>query len=360
MFCSRNRALSLVAALTVLPGCGGGKTNEAAKPAEPGATPAAVQRNDQATPAGASVAATSPAYGKWEVRTDAEGRKWFGDVPYDVFFDDPLGVANDNSAVTMVAEPDKGSETPAPTEPEMSEEPTEAATPSGSGWAIAITAEELTTEVKTIRNFLNPKLQSTGAYNSNLAMIPHHAATLAVLAGIAAEHEGDITWKADALYIRDLAGLMNEEPMQRGAKFQRKLLGQFEQISDTLNRSRPADLPDPDPESTLADHAEIGLLMKRLDEAYNELKTNAGSEASFKKSPDKVRRQASIIAAICEAITKPGYGYEDDEEFVAFAKTVVKESRNMVDSIELEEFESYDKSLSTAYQACNNCHLGYK
>ena len=25
--------------------------------------------------------------------TDAQGRKWLGDVPYDVFFDDPLGVA---------------------------------------------------------------------------------------------------------------------------------------------------------------------------------------------------------------------------------------------------------------------------
>lgn len=357
MFCSRNLFLCLVTFALVLPGCGSGKKDEAAKPAGTKAT-TGTQPVTQPSPAGGSVAAAEPTYGKWEVRTDAEGRKWFGDVPYDVFFDDPLGVANDQAAVAVVTQPDKGTQTPAPGEANKPNE-SEAA-PAGGGWSSVITAEELMTEVKTIRNFLNPKLQNTGQYNSNLAMIPHNAATLAVLAGIASQHKGDITWKPDALYIRDLAGLMNEEPLQRGAKFQRKLLGLFEQVSDTLNRSRPSDLPDPDPESSLADHAEMGLLMKRLEEAYNELKTNAGSEASFKKNPDKVRRHASIIAALCEAITKEGYGYEDDEEFIAFAKTVVKESRNMVDSIELEEFQAYDKSLSTAYQACNNCHLGYK
>ena len=361
MFCLRIRVLCLLTIGAVLPGCGGGKSEEAAKQPGP-AAPATTGGPSSVEPAavGGTVAAAKPTHGKWEVRTDAEGRKWFGDVPFDVFFDDPLGVANDNAAVAVMTPPDKGTATPDPPEGNKPEQPTDEPTLAGGDWASVITAEELSTEVKTIRNFLNPKLQNTGQYNTNMAMIPRHAATLSVLAGIAAEHKGDISWKPDALYIRDLAGLMNEEPLQRGAKFQRKLLGLFEQIGDTLNRSRPSGLPDPDPESSLADHAEMGLLMKRLEEAYNDLKTNAGSEAAFKKNPDTVRRQASVIAALCQAITKEGYGYEDDEEFIAFATTVIKESRNMVDSIELEEFQSYDKSLSTAYQACNNCHLGYK
>ncbi len=361
MFCSRIRVLCLLSLSAVLTGCGGGKSEADTKQSEP-AAPTTTSGPSSADPAagGGTVAAAKPTHGKWEVRTDAEGRKWFGDVPYDVFFDDPLGVANENATVAVMTPPDKETAMPDPAQVNKPKEPPEEPASDGGDWASVITAEELSTEVKTIRNFLNPKLQSTGQYNTNMAMIPHHAATLSVLAGIAAEHKGDISWKPDALYIRDLAGLMNEEPLQRGAKFQRKLLGLFEQIGDTLNRSRPSDLPDPDPESSLADHAEIGLLMKRLDEAYNDLKTNAGSEAAFKKNPDMVRRQASVIAALCQAITKDGYGYEDDEEFIAFAKTVIRESRNMVDSIELEEFQSYDKSLSTAYQACNNCHLGYK
>ncbi len=43
--------------------------------------------------------------------TDAQGRKWLGDVPYDVFFDDPLGVAaegrSENRSKTAPAEAPK-------------------------------------------------------------------------------------------------------------------------------------------------------------------------------------------------------------------------------------------------------------
>ena len=317
--------------------------------------------------AGTPNVTTSPATGagqrrgKWEVYTDAEGRKWFGEVPYDVFFDDPLGVANDNEPVAMTSPPDMGSasvKTPDPGTKAEANPVTAAA--SGDDWPSAITAEELNAEVKAIRNFLNPKLQNTGQYYSNMSMIPHHAATLAALAGVAAQHPGEISWKADALYIRDLAGSMNEKPLQRSPTFQRRLLGLFEQISDTLNRSRPADLEEPDAEASIADYAEMPMLMKRMDEAYKTMKTNAGSEPAFRKNTDMIRRQAAALGALAKVITTEGYGYEDDDEFIAFAKTVMQESRNMVDSTTLESFESFDASMSKAYASCTQCHTGYK
>ena len=92
---------------------------------------------------------------------------------------------------------------------------------------------------------MNENLQSVGNYNSSMLMIPPKAAAMAVLANVALDHPDDVSWKDDAIYVRDLAKQMNSGPLQRGAKDQRRLLGLFESVSDTLNLSRPAGLPDP-------------------------------------------------------------------------------------------------------------------
>ncbi|MFK7817897.1 MAG: hypothetical protein AB8G99_04220 [Planctomycetaceae bacterium] len=299
---------------------------------------------------------SSPEAGKWQVRTDADGRKWFGKVPYDVFFDDPLGIANDNEAVAVM--PAESAAVPEG-KPTTTAEPPTADTGSSSQWNDLISAEALDAEVKRIRNFLNPKLQSVGQYNSNLAMIPQQAATLAVLADVASRHNGDISWKADALYIRDLAGAMNAKPLQRGATFQRELLSLYEQISDTLNRSRPSDLAEPDADAAIADTADMGFLMKRIEQAYNEMKTNAGSEAGFRDSLEMIKREAALLAVLGKVISGGGYGYNDDEEFGAYAKTLSSNAMKMFEATATETFAEYDAALSAAYQACNQCHMDY-
>lgn len=354
---------TLCAACLILSGCNGSKD----PPADSGAgktagVGGAVPGTKGPNPTGATESSdtgASASHGKWEVRTDSDGRKWFGDVPYDVFFDDPLGVANDNEPIVGMAAPPDKAEAQQPTTPESPEKPATAAS-TASSWQSVITAEALDSEVKKIRNFLNPKLQSVGQYNSNLSMIPPQAATLAALAAIAARHEGDISWKSDALYIRDLAGAMNKEPLQRGPKFQRALLTLYAQISDTLNRSRPGDLPEPNADAPIADHAEMGFLMKRMEQAHDEMKTKAGSEDSFRKSLDMIRQESAILSALAKVITTEGYGYEEDEEFIAFARTVSASGRKMIEAVAIESFAEYDTALSAAYQACNQCHLGYK
>lgn len=315
-------------------------------------------------PAQPETVAENPAK-KWEVRTDADGRKWFGDVPFDVFFEDPIGVANDNGTVAVAATGDEpktpnADNPPTTPEPKTPEPASPTKTPGSDGWSQVISAEALDREVKSIRNFLQPRLQTTGRYNTNLAMIPPQAAALAALAGIAGQHEGKITWKADALYIRDLAGSMNSEPLKRGAAAQRRLLGSFEKISDTLNRSRPSDLPEPKADASIADYAEISLLMKRMDAAYNRMKTEAGSEDAFSKNLDMVRQEAAVLSALTKVVTLKGYDYEEDEDFLGFANVVIRGGRSVVDAAATGDFGEYDKALSATYQACNQCHSSYK
>lgn len=360
----RNLSITLVVGLALaFSGCNKGESGaspstKSATSGTSGSGTAAEGKNAASLPDSSAKAAN--ASGKWTVRVDENGRKWWGEVPYDVFFDDPLGKANETGPVPVqpgpAVDPEQKPTVPEPTEPRQPEVPA----PSADTWDTLITAEALDSEVKNIRNFLNSKLQSVGQYSRNLAMIPTQTATLAALAAVAARHPGEITWKDDALYIRDLAGKMNAEPLRPGPKFQRELLGLFEQISDTLNRSRPADLPDPDPEADIADSAEMRLLMKRMDDAYKKMKTEAGGEDGFRKNLDMVRQEAAVLSTLAKVVTLEGYGYVDDEEFIAFARTVSDQGRKIGEATALESFTEYDMALSTAYQACTRCHTDYK
>ena len=131
----------------------------------------------------------------------------------------------------------------------------------GGGWDERISAEVLKNEITSVRNFLNATVQSVGSYNSSMLMIEPKAASVAALAHIAIQHPGDLSWKEDAPYIRDLAKKMNEAPLQRGAKDKAKIQGLFENMVDTFNHSRPADLEEPPADDGFSDVAEMSAIM---------------------------------------------------------------------------------------------------
>jgi|GEM_PF-4555018 len=249
----------------------------------------------------ASVASFSPkptVYAPDEVWQDDDGRKYLGRVPYDVFFDNPLEVAAEGTPVASSSKPDAPiaipvtDETSLP-EPVMAEQQTK----DGVDWATQLPVDVLESELKSARNFLKEKLRSVASYNSAVTMIPVRVAMIAVLSGIAAEHSGDISWKDDALYVRDLAWRMNETVLKRGPKDQRRLLRLFEDLADTLNRSRPAGLEDPSSELTLSDAADMGNIMLRIEESEQRLRTEV-TEEIFRSQATMVQHEASLMAGL--------------------------------------------------------------
>ena len=299
-----------------------------------------------------------------EVWVDEGGNRFIGRVPYDVFFDHPLSVASNGQPLgemqSATANQTSALERSTPTETNASVTtlPT-AASPSDNGWTSVLPAAALESEVKTIRNFLNQKLQSVGNYNSSVTMIPVKAATLALLAGIAIEHSGGVSWKEDAPYIRDLAASMNDSVLQRGPKDQRRLLGLFENLADTLNRSRPSGLKEPTPETTLADVAAMRLVMDRMKEAEQRLRTEV-NESSFTSSKEIVLHEASILSGLMQAMTTESYGYADDPEFREMAQKITDSGQEMRDAVDNGDFKDFELSLSRIAGSCQSCHREYK
>jgi len=370
-------ALTLVLMLTAaaLTGCG----NSSPAPAPPAAGPAASPANAGATPPAANVppAATASSSNTGQSRapnerwTDANGVEYLGDVPLDVFFDQPYSVASDATPLNGAApatggEPMTAIGAASPAASAMtsagastSEPPVETASGSGE-WDQLIPIKALDEEVTSVRNFLNQSLQSVGTYNSSMLMIPPKAASLAALATILDKHPGDVAWKEDAAYIRNLAKKMNESDLQRGKKDQSRLLTLFENMTDTFNRSRPSGLEEPPAEDSFADVAEMRLLMMRMESAEKKMKNEAGSEAAFTSQKDIVLHEAALLGTMTKVITQEGYGYADDPEFLGYANKIVDAAKQIRDSAESGSFDNYELALSKVSGACQECHSAYK
>jgi len=290
-------------------------------------------------------------------KVDANGQKWIDNVPVDVWFPDPLKVAG-NQQVVVIA-PDKTSTTPS--NPTGSTAPKPEPKPSGTAnWPSLISAEVLESEVKQIRNRLTDKLRTVGSYNSGYLELPPHLATLTVLAAVAIEHPGDIRWKENAKYVRDLSAGMNAEKMVRGAKSYRKIQTPYESIITIFNGSKPATLENAEDATDFSEVADFGYLMKRLDIGSKWLKVNAGSESNFKEKPEEILSEAGVSAVIGKVITMEGYGYADDQEFLGYAKKLVDGARQMTAAAKSGDFASYDTGLNMVYQSCTECHGVYR
>ena len=298
--------------------------------------------------------------------TDSEGREYLGNVPLDIFFDKPYAIASDTTALAGSAGIPATAGQPVASSmgggavPQPKTVATESESSGGSVWSEFVPLDVLNAEVKSIRNFLNQALQAVGSYNSSMLMIPPKAAAIAVLAEIATEHPEAVSWKDDAIYIRDLAKQMNESTLQRGLKDQKRLLMLFENMTDTFNRSRPADLEEPSAEDGFVDVADMRFLMMRMEAAEKTMRTEAGSEKSFGAKKDMIHHEAAMLATMTKVITLEGYGYEDDEEFLGYAQRILDAAKTIAEASASGDFDSYELALSKISTSCQECHSVYK
>lgn len=292
-------------------------------------------------------------------RTDADGRKWVGDIPYDVFFDDPLAIVANTQEVPGASAPVSPLPQPMPQNAESaSPEPSAAAASSAAGadWGKVISAAILDNEVKFLRNELTQKLQSVGKYNASTFEIPVHGATLSVMAGIATAHPGDISWKDKAKYVRDLGLKIAEAAEGPGRKNYDATLAPFEQVVALLNGNEPAGLEDAEDSVPFADVAERIDIMKRMEQAFKWLKTNVNSEQALKDEQEKVLHEAAVLAALTQAIAAKDYYKNDPETYDGFAEMMVNASLKAGEAAQNGRFDEFSQSLDQIQKSCNECH----
>jgi len=338
-----------------LAGCGkksGGSEAEAA--AEEGAT-------EETHHAASSGKSTSPKSSKGKEKV-----VYIGDIPKDVWFDDPLTTASDKTPIggapKQTAAPTVAA-TNAPAPEPATKAAAEPAPPAGGGkddWKSIIPGEILVDETKKIKNRLTDGLSSVTRYNGNYKDLQVDGAVLAALAGIEATHPDPVSWKADAKYVRDLGSDIAAKSKGLGQGSYDPTKQAFEKLDGVLGGNKPGDLGDAAATVPFSEVARRQLLMKRMERAFNAMKSNINNEDIFKKSGETVIHEATMLATLAKVVGSEGYDAADEPDYQNFIKEIVTSNLAVAAAAKNGDYKAYNDGLSRCFKACNDCHASYK
>lgn len=312
-------------------------------------------------------------------RDKEDGRRYVGDVPLDVWLEDPLAITKNNTPVggapagtSPAGTPPAGTPSVAsvPVKPEEKvavatkvDSPPDKGAPAKAAagdWKSLISGDVISDETKAIRAHISNSLQTVSKYNGNYKEIQVDAAVLAALAVAASDHPDSISWKKDARIVRDLAVEVGKQAKGLAKPNYDNTKVAFDRLDNFLSGNRPPDLAPPQEKVQLSEVAPRGPVMKRMDRAFNWLKTSVNSESILKSSADKAMHEAAIMTFLSKIVASPDYGSADEADYQKFLDTLVKSGQGVFAASKDPDFQAFSDALSKSQKTCNECHSSYR
>lgn len=289
-----------------------------------------------------------------------DGQKFYNNTPYDVWYPNAFAVASDQTPVGSGGNgggnkqpPGKGTKNP----------PMPKKSPAGStDWKAIAPIAVLEAEVKRIRNELSQKTNTIGRYRGNYKQIAWDGATLAAVGQIISIHpdKDKVSWKDDALYVRDLGMTINESATGLGKKNFDKTRAAAEQFVDILNRNKPAGLKTPAKDAEFFDFAERAGMMKRMDAAFNWLQKEINNEEKFKSEGEQVIQEAAILALLVKCAGDKSYDQAAEKSYQQYVAKAVQATLDVRAAVQAKNFGNYRNAVNVIQNTCNECHVNHK
>jgi hypothetical protein len=296
--------------------------------------------------------------------------KWLDDIPYDVFYDQPLAVAAENAAVlTADSSPAPGAATadPSPSDLESpaargttgaADSPAQPIDSAAVDWQRLAAMDVLHEEVKLLRNQLSTNLQTLASYNRHVEAVALDAVTLSALAGVMSLHPEPLVWKPHALHVRDLAADIAQHATETGREPYSAAQKAFEELLVVLDGGPPPDRP-VDTERPFADYAARGDLMLRVKRSFDGLKAETSTDAGFKQAAEDAVREASVLATLGGIVTTESYDLVEEPKYVQFAREFVDANVDIAQAASAGQFADFQSAFSRLQNSCASCHGEY-
>ena len=357
------RLFMIAACILSLHGCGGGGS-ESGESSE--SSPAQVQQQAGSQDNQSTAQATSQAQ-KTEVDPNRKETKWIGDIPYDVFYEQPLMVAADTTVIgggNTTAPPSNG--TPAMANNDTSHsntsEPPPAESSAGGGavdWGTTIPMTMLQEELKAIRTRLTANLQSVGNYNRNAEAIALDGAIVAGLGAVVTVHPEADTWKDRGKFIRDLGYEIYSNAGPSGRAAFTATEEPFLKLQTAMDGGT-VDGVDAQEGVPFGDVIYVSDMMQRIEFTYNNLKANINTEARMKEDPAAVQRDLHMLAAMGTIMGTESYENVENPGYQKLIAAFVGGALQGVDAVKTENFDSFRDGLNKIQTTCSECHQQYR
>jgi cytochrome c556 len=219
--------------------------------------------------------------------------------------------------------------------------------------AAAAKAAELAAAAEELAKSLEPTVTNATSYKSGSDEVEHKGYIIALIANAVAESEGDATWKANALSVRDAAlSLAKAKSQPNAEKAYKELQGLFG--GGKGGEGKPM---------KYLDVASLEHVMKEVNERDKQLNRNIKGTA-FARNKAKIAQDAQVwalLAAVAredkstsEKMKKPQADFEKHSDaFFAGAKSLAAAAAK-------GDQPAATEARKTTKAACTNCHSDFR
>ncbi len=180
---------------------------------------------------------------------------------------------------------------------------------------------------------------------------------LALLFAVIGEYDGDLPWKKQAPYLRDMFS-RTAKVCKVGSPLSLKEAKQTRrELRDLVLRGRVMAVGKVDRKTDWSKVGDRPPLMKRMEIAWSTtLKRGTGDAENFRLSQDEIQREAAIVLLIATAIRQKGRDDADDEDYVVHATRLGTAARKVRRLAEAGDFEKTKEAVGVVNQSCARCH----
>jgi cytochrome c556 len=107
--------------------------------------------------------------------------------------------------------------------------------------------------------------------------------------------------------------------------------------------------------------ANLAPLMSRLEMAQqNRIAPATSNAGDFKKNSPQLVHEAEIVAALGEAIARPGMDNADDEKFRGYARALQKSALDLRQAVNDSNYDAARAAAGVMKKTCDSCHGDFR
>ncbi|HZZ30320.1 MAG TPA: cytochrome c [Pirellulales bacterium] len=228
-------------------------------------------------------------------------------------------------------------------------------------WSKIISADTLQDEIKSLQPLLAEDVKTQQAFlGGEYKKSRHTLSLLAVAFAIINEYDGDVKWKSQAPIARDMFARSGFNCKASTEQTFRDVKQRSEDLAALLSGETIGSAK----AETTNDWSKVSNLlplMSRLELAQRDRiapwTANAGD---FKKNSAAITHETEMVAALAEAISRPGMENADDEKFRGYAKALQQAALELRDAVNANNYAVANTTAGNLSKACANCHNDFR
>jgi hypothetical protein len=235
------------------------------------------------------------------------------------------------------------------------------ATGQSYAWSKIISPASIEDEIKSIKlatdkNITTPQDFAGRGYKE----VRRDFSVLAMLFAIINEYDADVRWKKEAAAARDIFARTASNAKAGNNNVYNEAKKRKDELQDLLNGAALAEKAEAE-ENDWTKIADRSPLMQRLEAAQEKkLAKYTSSADAFSEDIENVMREAEIIAAIADTLTREGMEDGDDETYAGFANLMKRSALDVVAAVKSNNAEQARKATGEIAKACSDCHDNYR